>query len=211
VAAEWFRSPAWDAPARADFEARLARSRPHNRQQYLRVKGLALRAAGHTNAARELLQHVADYPQPPGSLHEAVSAWETLADLAVERGEHETAEALYRRILALPNQSGSTGTVEISLANLVLDMGRPENLDEAWALLDAWMQRDGLKFDHVLFRWHLVLIRLASAAGDRETVRHAATTALALAERGPQLPRHPDLGLVRADKVTLERLQKLAT
>jgi hypothetical protein len=33
VADEWFRSPAWDKPARADFEARLARARPHNRQQ----------------------------------------------------------------------------------------------------------------------------------------------------------------------------------
>ncbi len=39
----------WDEAARADFEARLARARPHNRQQYLRIKGLSLRAAGHAD------------------------------------------------------------------------------------------------------------------------------------------------------------------
>ncbi|MGO8956786.1 MAG: hypothetical protein ACLQFR_05360 [Streptosporangiaceae bacterium] len=40
---EWFRSPAWDESARADFEVRLSRARPHNRQQYLLIKALALR------------------------------------------------------------------------------------------------------------------------------------------------------------------------
>lgn len=210
MAGEWYRSTAWDEPARADFEARLARSRPHNRQQYLRIKGVSLRHAGKTEAARGLLQRAADYSKPDGYLHESVSAWESLADMAAERGDRATAEELYRRILALPNQSGSTGTIEISLANLLLDTGRPEDRDEALALLETWMSRDQLKFDHVLFRWHLVLIRLAEAVGDRDTVRRAANTALTLADRAPQLPRHPDVGLVHADKATLKRLRMFA-
>ena len=45
---DWFRSPDWDEPARTAFEARLARARPRNRQQYLRIKGLALRARQDT-------------------------------------------------------------------------------------------------------------------------------------------------------------------
>jgi predicted Zn-dependent protease len=210
VAGDWFRSPAWEEAARADFEARLGRAQPHNRQQYIRIKGLALRSAGHTDAARKLLERAADQPEPYGALHQSVAAWETLADMAVERGDRATAEQLYRRILTLPNQSGSTGTIEISLASLLLDTGRTHDRDEASALLDAWAKRDEMKFDRDLFQWHLVLIRLAEAAGDRETVQRAPKTALILAERGPQLPRHPDVGLVHGDKATLKRLHKLA-
>lgn len=207
---EWFRSTAWDDVARADFEARLARSRPYNRQQYLRIKGVSLRCAGKTDAARALLQRAADYPQPPGYLHEAVAAWEMLADIAAERGDRAPAEQIYRRILAMPNQSGTSGTVEISLADLLLDTGNAEDRAEANALLNAWIERDGMKFDHVLFRWHLVLIRLAEAVGDDPTAQRAANAALTLAERSPQLPRHPDVGLVHADEATIKRLRKLA-
>lgn len=210
MAADWFRSPAWDEAARADFEARLARARPHNRQQYLRIKGVSLRCAGRTDAAVELLRRAADYPERDGYLHQTVAAWESLADIAAERGDVVTAGELYRRILALPNQSGSTGAIEISLADLLLDTGRPADRDEASALLTAWMNRTQMKFNRELFRWHMVRIRVAEAVGDREAVRRCANTALSLAERGPQLPRHPDVGVVQADKATLERLRELA-
>lgn len=50
VADDWFRSPAWDEAARADFEARLGHARPGNWQQYLGIKGVSLRAAGNVEA-----------------------------------------------------------------------------------------------------------------------------------------------------------------
>ena len=207
---DWFRSPDWNEPARTAFEARLARARPRNRQQYLRIKGLALRAAGHTAAARELLERAADHPD--GHFFMTVSAWESLADMAVERGDRATAEQLYRRIvIEQPSGSGTTGGIEISLAELLLDKGDPDARDEALALLDSWMGRPRMKFDNQLFRWHLNLIRIAEAAGDRDAVRRAANSALTLAGRGPQLSRHPDVGLVRADEAILERLRALAT
>ena len=141
-----------------------------------------------------------------------VSAWESLADMAVERGDRATAEQLYRRIvIEQPSGSGTTGGIEISLAELLLDKGDPDARDQALALLDSWMGRPRMKFDNQLFRWHLNLIRIAEAAGERETVRRAANSALTLAGRGPQLPRHPDVGLVRADEAILERLRALAT
>jgi hypothetical protein len=210
VADEWFRSPEWDDAARADFETRLARARPHNRQQYLRIKGLTLRAADHTDGACELLERAARFAD--GSVSQAVSARETLADMAVDRGDRETAEQLYRRILAeQPSLSGTTGAVEMSLAEILLDTGRPDALDEAHALLRSWIERDGMKFDHVLFRWHLDFIRAAQAIGDQETViRRAANVALELATRGPRLPRHPDVGHVQTDNATLQRLRELA-
>ncbi len=118
---------------------------------------------------------------------------------------------LYRRVLEeQPNGSGTTGTVEISLAELLLDSGRPTARDDASALLGSWIDREQPVFDSRLFGWHLSFIRVASATGDRETVRRAATTALTLVDRGPRLPRHPDVGLVETDQATLERLRELA-
>jgi len=51
---DWFRSPAWGPDDQVDFEARLARARKTSRAQYLRIKGLALDAAGHKEGARSL-------------------------------------------------------------------------------------------------------------------------------------------------------------
>ena len=209
MAEEWFRSPDWDDTAQVDFEARLGRARPHNRQQYLRIKGLSLRAAGHLSGAVEMLERAANHPG--GALFESVAAWETLGDMAVARGECQKAELLYRRILAVQTTlSGTTGSVEISLAEILLDRDEGHQIDEAAVLLTRWVERAGLKFNSELFRWQLALIRLAEASGDSETVKRAATDALTLAGRGPQLPGQPDVGLVRADRSTLRRLRKLS-
>ena len=209
MATEWFRSPAWDDAARQDFEARLKRSRPYNRPQYLRIKGLSLRAAGRLDGARELLERSA--VAPGVRWFESAAAWEALADMDMESGDLISAELLYRRILTQqPSGGGSTGTVEISLAEVLLASNRTQGNDEILALLNTWIERPGLKFDNQLFRWHLDLIRLAERIGDGETVQRAARTALNLADRGPQLPRHPDVGLVNADRATLRRLRKLS-
>jgi hypothetical protein len=98
----------------------------------------------------------------------------------------------------------------MSLAELLLDTGRHAAREEALALLSTWINRQGVKLDSQLFRWHLDLIRVAQIDGDGETVRRAANTALTLANRGPQLPRHPEVGLVQTDKATLKYLRKLA-
>lgn len=207
---EWYRTAEWDTAAQTDFESRLERSRPHHRQQYLRIKGLSLRAAGNLDAARELLERAASAPD--GHIHESVSAWEALADMAKARGDGVEAERLYRRILDdHPSLSGSTGSVEISLAELLIDRAGARETAEALELLRSWIEREGMKFDNELFRWHLCLIKVAERNGDRETAQRAARTALGLAERGPQLTRRPDVELVEADRKTLKHLRELAT
>jgi tetratricopeptide (TPR) repeat protein len=208
VSEDWFRSSAWDDHVRADFEARLARARARNRPQYLRIKALALRDAGQIDTAKTLLLRALDLPD--AYAFEVASTLEHLGDLAAQQGDQDLAERYYRRILnEQPSLSGTTGDVEISLAELLLDSRREPERSEALKLLNAWLARPGLKFDNQLFRWHLALIRMAEQTGDRETVRRAATTALELADRGPQLPRHKDIGLVHADVATLRRLRKL--
>jgi hypothetical protein len=209
VPADWFRSPLWTDEARADFETRLARARAGNRPQYLRIKAIALREVGLIEPARELLMRVAEQPDVHG--FEVALVQELLGDLAVLRREPDQAEPFYRWVLTeWPTLNGTSGDVEISLAELLIRRDRDPERSEAQALLSSWMARDGLKFDSSLFRWHLALIALAEQPDDRETIQRAARTALTLASRGRQFPKHGDIGLVRTDDGTLSRLEQLA-
>lgn len=205
---EWFRSPEWTEDAQADFELRLGRARGHNQPQYMRIKGLALACAGQVEPARALWQRVLESDSSSGV--QKATALEHLADSYV----HEkplTAEQFLRRLLAdYPSLNGTTDTIEISLAELVLRKGSRADAEEAVELLNAWISSRDSPFPSVLFRWHLALIDASSALGDTETVKSAARTALQLASRGPVFPRHPDVGLVDLDRKTRKRLEKAA-
>lgn len=91
MADEWFRSREWEADDQAEFERRLGRARRAGRGQYLRIKGLALKDAGHVDAARSLWLRVLD---DPGYEIERWAALEHLADLAFEDNPEHT-ESLY--------------------------------------------------------------------------------------------------------------------
>lgn len=209
VAEDWFRTPDWSSAAQADFEARLARARPYNRAQYMRIKGLALADAGERRGARELWDRVLESTEELAAGQQA-AALEHLGDS--HAGEHSLkAQGYYRRLLKEhPTLNGTSHTVEISLAELLIDKGDGASMDEALGLLNSYLERGTSQFPSVLFRWHLALIRIAQAKDEQETVQRAARTALNLAERGPVFPRHKAVGVVRADKRTLKRLQKLA-
>lgn len=208
VAEDWFRSPDWSPEARAEFEARLRRAKPSNRPQYTRIKGIALRESGQVDAARSLWHRILDAESGPA--FEKASTIEHLADSYVGR-DPATAEQYYRRLLTEhPTLNGTTATVEISLAELLIDKGNPGGMEEALALLNSFLARGTAQFPSVLFRWHLALIRIAEATGDKETWQRAARTALDLAGRGPVFPRHKTVGVVEADAHTLKRLRRLA-
>ena len=208
VADDWFRSPDWSPDARADFEARLRRSRDWNHAQYIRIKGLALRDAGHLQPARDLWERVLD--QDLGHDFEKAGTLEHLGD-SYRDNDPERATKYYHRLLSEhPTLNGTTATVEIALAEIEMAKGRRANADEALALLNSFLERGTSQFPNVLFRWHLVLIDVAQASGDKETVQRAARTALDLASRGSVFPRHKTVGVVHADARTLRRLRKLA-
>ena len=206
---DWFRSPDWSPVAQAEFEKRLARARNYNRAQYLRIKGLHLAKAGEKNGARELWQRVLQSTDELARSQQP-SALEHLGD-SYAREDPATAESYYRRLLTeYPPLNGTSQTVEVSLAELLIDKGDRPSLDEAMVLLNAWIEKGIAQFPSMLFRWHLALIRIAQATGEKETVQRAARTALGLADRGPVFPRHKEVGVVRADAKTLRRLRKLA-
>jgi hypothetical protein len=210
VADDWFRSPDWSTPARSDFEARLARARPYNRAQYMRIKGLALAEAGEKQGARDLWGRVMESIEELAAGQQP-SALEHLGD-SYAHEDAALAENYYRRLVAeYPTLNGTSHTVEISLAELLIDKGDRANIEEALAFLNSFLERGTSQFPSVLFRWHLALIRVAQATGDDETARRAARTALDLAGRGPVFTRHKTVGVVQADRQTLKRLRKLAT
>src|SRR5262245_1457138 len=63
MATEWFRRSTWTRADQDDFNARLRRSRPHSRSQYLRIQAVHLAEAGRCTDALSLLETlIADYP-----------------------------------------------------------------------------------------------------------------------------------------------------
>lgn len=208
MAEDWFRSPDWSPTAQADFEARLKRSRDWNHAQYIRIKGLALKEAGLVQPARDLWERILD--QDLGHDFEKAGTLEHLGN-SYRDTEPKRATHYYRRLLSEhPTLNGTTATVEIALAELEMAKGPRADTDEALRLLNSFLERGTSQFPNVLFRWHLVLIDLAQATGEKETMQRAARTALDLASRGPVFPRHKGVGVVDADARTVRRLSKLA-
>ena len=190
MADDWFRSPDWSPDAQADFEARLQRARPHNRTQYLRMKGLALRESGQLDAARGLWSRILE--DDLGHDFEQASTIEHLADSFVGE-DPTTAERHYQSLLIEhPTLNGTTATAEISLAELLIDRADPADIEEALAHLNSFLERDTAQFPSVLFRWHLALIRIAQATGDEETVRRSALDRARPGRARPGLPSSPD-------------------
>ena len=205
--ADWFRDPGWDRATRDQFEERLNRARIGNRAQYLRIKALALRDAGELRGAKELLNRVvSDYPESM----DCGFCLELLGDIGREEGSAEAAERNYREVIRRwPDLNGTSGMVEVSLAEVLTESAGLERHEEALRLLDSALKR-GRMMNSDLFRWNIALARVAEQLGDAETVSRAARTAVSLTKVGPQFPRHPTVGLARPDAATLAWLERAA-
>lgn len=202
---EWFRDPSWTADARDEFDRRLHRARLGSRPQYLRIKALALRDAGELEGAKQLLTRVVtDYA---ASLDCAICL-ELLGDIAREEGAADIAERHYREVIRRwPDLNGTTGMVEVSLAEVLAESPKQDRHSEAIRLLESAHKR-GRMMNSGLFRWNVALARIAEHMGDMETVKRAATTALSLTKLGPQFSRHPTVGIASGDPATIAWLER---
>jgi tetratricopeptide (TPR) repeat protein len=204
VADEWFRSPDWEPADQAEFERRLGRARRAGRGQYLRIKGLALCAAGHIDGARSLWLRVLD---DPGYEIERWATLEHLADLAFD-DDPEQAEKLYRQLLSEdPSLNATTQMAEVRLAELLTRDGTVESLREAGELLDAWQSNRKSPFPINHFRRELARARWGEAIGKPDVVRDSARHALAFTDAKSPFPRHPDAGVVHAEPNELNWLR----
>jgi predicted Zn-dependent protease len=199
---EWYRTPDWDADARADFERRLSRARGQ-RPEYLRIKAMALQDAGLLDEASGLFERfLAEHPDGLTSYVQ-----ERLADVAREQGRLEEAVRGYRDLLARRPLPDSSGMVEVSLAEVLFDQGK---LCEAAAALAEVDVDDVAIFNSKLFRYLVARARVAHGRGDVERASSVAADALNLVDAPSQFHRHPTVGLVETDDATVTMLQALA-
>jgi tetratricopeptide (TPR) repeat protein len=214
VERDWFRAPTWTTEASDSFEQRLRRARAGNRPQYLRVQAVTLleseSADAHDRqAAIALLHRLLDqYPDN----WQVSTAHELLGEAYRASGDLDRAEQHLRCCLETSpsDRSGTTGLPDLTLAELLVERGTPAGLGEAAALLDAADLSERLAFHTHVFRFYLARARLAHRVGDDRQRDYAARALGVAAIADPQLPRHPDVGLVRADAATLAELQRLA-
>ncbi|WP_157537596.1 tetratricopeptide repeat protein [Nocardioides sp. Root190] len=207
---EWYRLPDWDEEARAEFERRLRKARSFNRAQYLRIKGLVLKEAGELAGARELWRRVFDEDGEFAEM-DAWAAAEHLGDSYVDH-DPDLAITFYRRSMKRNNSLNmTTATQPIKLAELLHQRGLPKDLAEAKRLLMDWPKMADMPMPSAHFRCNAALAEVLDAAGDRQEARQAAIRALALVDASAPFPRHKELGVVRADRRTLKRLNQMAS
>jgi hypothetical protein len=207
---DWFRSDAWDEPARKLFEEKLGRARS-SRAQYLRIKGLTLVRTSderRVRAGRELLHRVLD--EHPSEVLEVTGALYALGDSYARSGDPAAAEQHLRACLAAEAGANVSHGTELRLAEVLVAAGAPADFDEAWELLDQGT-RDGLLSSSDVWRIEVARARLLAAAGDTTGAAEYAGFALeALANDRPQFSRHPDVGLIKADRATVREMKRLA-
>lgn len=213
MADEWYRDPRWSKTIEEEFGRRLARARVDNRPQYLRIKALALLENGGEKeraAARGLLLRVIDDYDDPLNDFDFLIARETLAELDAADGALDEAEAQYRAALHLSSESNVRGDAPLALAELLIRRGGTNRLAEAQDILDGVDAAD-LTFKIQRFRYSVCQARLAAANGDTsEAATHAVAALREASTTGPDFPRHPDIGHVRADDSLLRELKRLA-
>lgn len=204
---DWYRSPGWTVADRESFERRLARARSWNRPQYLRIKGLALREAGHHDAALLLWQRALDNDDDG---FETPHLLESMAE-ALQQDDPARAEQLLRRLLTEhPDLNNTTQMAEVLLAEILIRGGSEAGLEEAYRLLDSWQVKRASPFPVNLFRLYVAYVRLAEAVGDRGAAKEAAALSLGLAGRTGPFESHPAAGRVQADPAELRWLEEIA-
>jgi len=214
---EWYRSSTWDSEIEANFEARLRRARPDGRAQYIGIQ------AGHLldspdpsvrEMGRILLRRVIEeYPDDI----EAKSATESLGHSLAREGRLDEAERALREALRLCaaspiGDSGTTGTPELHLAEVILSGGDLTRLDEVDDLLQAVepaVEQQSFMRD-VVFRFLLASARVAHLRHDPDAQRLARTALSVAAETAPSLPRHPDVGRPSTTTVQVAELERIA-
>lgn len=138
---------------------------------------------------RRVIDYFPDDPQVKGAL-------EQLARMLAAAGEHDEAEELLRRLVDIIDTSpdgisGTSGNVELALAEVIIAAGDQARLGEASSWLDRhaeWLARESIYDMH--FRHHLARARIAARLSAAEAADHA-RSALEWADRDRLALRQP--------------------
>lgn len=193
---DWFRSDAWGQRERGDFEARLARARPGNREQYLRIKGLHLLESprgSRRKAGVELLERlIRDYPD---AASEVAGAHDLLARHHEAAGDPDRAASHYRASIEAERGRNHCHGGPLALASLI---AREQSLASASGEAEQLLASDvpSVMGDQQ-FAWAFAKARLATRRGALAEAAAYARGALWLFGHDHGISsRHPDVGLI---------------
>jgi hypothetical protein len=206
---DWFRSSDWDDPARELFEQKLNRARSWEAPQYLRIKGLALLESANVEPGRQLLLRlIAEYPQETS---EVTLAHEILGESYHRESRAGDAEYHYRAAMSFAERGSTT---QLLLVELLLDTEQVERYAEARELLiDERLVEEAESIRSDAFRHAVALARVENRLGNAPGASKWAIRALALRDedvKGPQFPRHRDVGRVQSSPSLVAELAALA-
>lgn len=211
---DWFRRHTWSDSDRAEFFARLAKSRGNfHKAQYARIQAYELHHGGgkrYAQAALELLDLV-------------LESWKADADLAplfnqraeclLDLGDAVGALIAYRQVFAQQRQVPSHITnAHLDFAWWVAVSKQQELFDEALSALAEFTRDDGIVFPAASYRAEGARALIFDFLGDRDhAAKHARNSLEAAAKQNTGLRYHPTLGLVKVqDQQIHEVLSHLA-
>jgi tetratricopeptide (TPR) repeat protein len=216
---DWYRNTTWDKETSELFETKLKRSRgAYHKAQYLRIQASYL--LGSTDkelqtVGLELMERlIKEFPSEDFS---TVFGKEQLGDYFFGNGDYKKAESYYRQVAdhyKIGNRGGTSGVADIKLVDTILELDQREKFDTAYKLLTEDFEKTGgnLSLNAERFFYARVLADLCDKLGKSDEARQYADKALEVAKiTEPQFNRHKNVGLVRTDKETLDKLTKIKT
>jgi tetratricopeptide (TPR) repeat protein len=208
---DWYRNTTWNDEVAEAFEQKLSRARS-GRPQYLRIQAVCLlesTAEGDHEVAVELLHRlIREYSDGDEfAAMEVAGAHAHLAEYFASIGRGEAAAAHIERALELEENGFFSYGCELSLAELIIAQRWRSRFEEVDTLLDSVDAL--LPSDH--FRIATVRARLAMQQGDSAGAVAWARAALNIYEaQSSPFPRHPGVGVPKADAATLAEISRLA-
>jgi tetratricopeptide (TPR) repeat protein len=214
---DWFRGDNWEKETQEVFEKKLKRVRSSfNKAQYLRIKANYLIKS---NKASSIEAGVCLYKRLinefPLEKTEAYSAYEILGDYYKRNKDYETSELHYRACLNYykESRSGTSGIVDIKLAELIIESKQAEKYEEMFKILtDNFKETNGdLTFNDEKYRYFKALALLLFNLKKIEEAKEYAKMALQLSNiKDPQLDKHPQVGIIQTQEGEIELLKQIA-
>lgn len=202
---EWFRRSTWTEQDRAEFNARLNRSRgASSKAQYLRIQAVHLAEAGHHLAAIELLDRLlAEFPEKLELASTHQQKGESLAHI----GQIMPAICEYRAALQMEREYPNVRTgAWLAFGWLVVQHNLQDLYEEVSLVFQEFIDRSRLTFPMEAYRYYAVESIIADSRGNRTSAKAFATQALTEARRTNSGFRyHAKLGLVGSQPSWMEQ------
>ena len=208
---DWFRRHTWSETDRAEFFARLERSREANKGQYVRIQACELHEAGgkrYAAASLELLDLVLKkWPDPI----QLASVFHQRAECYADLGDEEAALDAYRKTFHHQRQDRCVGTgAHLDFAWWVAVTGRRDLFEEACGVLDEF--RYDITFPIAVYKEYGAKALMNAEVGDRRRATECAQAAVDASESVRSgLRHHTTVGLVKIKDLRVHnRLKRLA-